>query len=74
MEVAIEAPVKEETSDLKKQLSELEETNDDDDWATSLQNLEKNYDIFYSEQVTNVNIYFFYENKGELEKIRQEIQ
>ena len=34
-------PVKEETSDLKKQLSELEETNDDDDWATSLQNLEK---------------------------------
>lgn len=72
MEMAIEAPVKEETSDLKKQLSELEETNDDDDWATSLQNLEKNYDIFYSEQVTNINVYFFYENKGELEKIRQE--
>ena len=69
MELATEQP----EPSLNEKLSELEDLNDDEeDWATSLQNLEKNYDIFYSEQVTNVNIYFFYENKGELEKIRQE--
>ena len=52
--MAIEAPVKEETSDLKKQLSELEETNDDDDWATSLQNLECLYyrQVAFKQQLT----------------------
>lgn len=51
--------------------------NDDDEenideWLENLKNLEKNYDIFYSEPVNNVNIVFFYVNNGELEKIRQE--
>ena len=69
----MELATEQQEPSLNEKLSELEDLKDDEeDWATSLQNLEKNYDIFYSEQVTNVNIYFFYENKGELEKIRQE--
>ena len=56
----MELATEQQEPSLNEKLSELEDLNDDEeDWATSLQNLEKNYDIFYSEQVTNVNIYFF---------------
>jgi len=71
-----EVAVEQLSSTLEKEKKTIElESEDDDDmdnWAESLKNLEKNYDIFYTEQVSNINVYFFYVNKGELEKVRQE--